>query len=1137
MKIPLPNSSDPDEIYRWCRAVAGSINNGLSSVLGGYRSEVASQQQETLKSLDALTKKVETIKATVTTTVNTVADVSSNLDDDDVLTPSEKRWCITKVNDILNEQVSLDANATSAGLSPITPKTNYDSGVTLLTAFLNGLGKTADGNSYLWQDVTISTSLGVGGGKNLRTLFANVDSLSEALSQAIMSQRQTNAINSAAADAASKYLDILSYTNSSPGAFIATGKPKLTTESFAVGPQYQYRNTSGGTPMTVNTDGSYSRNATNPNPIDARYVADENHTYDASDPVQVYSARFRQAATYQYGIQFNMEGSAFPTSGAKGLLLWRSGGVIYLYAFSGILSYPANLTYTVALPASGEERLTAQWNNTLGSDGIRLRIWSNSTLIASLTDAAITSGLGAAYAGAKTVKTYTALLLSDTTVKVDQILHGQNTVLIQDGTIQARHIQAQAITGDLVAANTILTKNLVVANWDNLVPNPTTERTSGLGSGAEGTGVYNYGISTALSPNNYLRLLTADAGGGIFYNYFTEPIPCQPGDKFYFECKGARITGVSGTFYPTVQFLNVSLGWVSDQPALPVLTGTAPASPQLMSCVATVPAGCYYVRIMSYGSGMTPGHTVGLNHFYLRRMTDANLIVDGSVVTNKIAANAIDATKIQAKAIQTSHLLVTGASDTLNSDPNFSDPSAWGTTGAPIFATLSAGSPSGSTYIANTPGANLDVYGEYLPIEAARNYRAEAYIARSIAGVGDICYLGIGWYDENKTAITASVAAPAGWVNGSYSYFPTAVSITPPASWTKYSVSFGPAETCKIPSNAKYMACIALLNYGSVASAKHLLTGFRVYPKNAGDLIVDGTITAAKLETDLATANVIRSSNYSLGTSSAAPTGYKLAGAAFTTTYIGGATDSTCQFELGGAANIAGYKALTIANKIAPKLNVQSGTGTLDIDIPEGVVLVEVTLQAAGGNGGLGRGGTGGYYLRKWVAVKPHNKYRITIGAVGSNSTFTWVSFDGTSGFTSDSGFATVTANCGANGDGGSSTGLSGTSYSFISETPENGWLLAGCPGGDSSVSGGSISGNGGSMPAGYGGTGGSGTTHTTIQTGGGGGASVMGSGGGGAKMSGTLSTGGNGTLGAGGGAGLTPGSGGTGYGRVQWGI
>ena len=147
MKIPLPNSSDPDEIYRWCRAVAGSINNGLSSMLGGYRSEVASQQQETLKSLDALTKKVETIKATVTTTVNTVADVSSNLDDDDVLTPSEKRWCITKVNDILNEQVSLDANATSAGLSPITPKTNYDSGVTLLTAFLNGLGKTADGNS------------------------------------------------------------------------------------------------------------------------------------------------------------------------------------------------------------------------------------------------------------------------------------------------------------------------------------------------------------------------------------------------------------------------------------------------------------------------------------------------------------------------------------------------------------------------------------------------------------------------------------------------------------------------------------------------------------------------------------------------------------------------------------------------------------------------------------------------------------------------------------------------------------------------------------------------------------------------------------------------------------------------------
>jgi hypothetical protein len=76
--------------------------------------------------------------------------------------------------------------------------------------------------------------------------------------------------------------------------------------------------------------------------------------------------------------------------------------------------------------------------------------------------------------------------------------------------------------------------------------------------------------------------------------------------------------------------------------------------------------------------------------------------------------------------------------------------------------------------------------------------------------------------------------------------------------------------------------------------------------------IAAGAIGADALAATIAMLGVITSTSYTAGTSNAGPVGYKLSGPAFTTTYIGGATDSTCHFELEGSANFGGHKVATV---------------------------------------------------------------------------------------------------------------------------------------------------------------------------------------------------------------------------------
>lgn len=92
--------------------------------------------------------------------------------------------------------------------------------------------------------------------------------------------------------------------------------------------------------------------------------------------------------------------------------------------------------------------------------------------------------------------------------------------------------------------------------------------------------------------------------------------------------------------------------------------------------------------------------------------------------------------------------------------------------------------------------------------------------------------------------------------------------------------------------------------------------------------IAANTITASQLSTDLAIVNVIRSTNYVAGTSIAAPVGLKLSGTAFTTTFLDGTTDTACQFELGGSANLAGFKTIGVVARSMSAIGDNGASGT-----------------------------------------------------------------------------------------------------------------------------------------------------------------------------------------------------------------
>lgn len=183
-----------------------------------------------------------------------------------------------------------------------------------------------------------------------------------------------------------------------------------------------------------------------------------------------------------------------------------------------------------------------------------------------------------------------------------------------------------------------------------------------------------------------------------------------------------------------------------------------------------------------------------------------------------------------------------GARPSLTRDPGARDPAAWTTVGgaAPAFVSVDE-FPAADTALQNPPGRLSEVLTrEFIPIAAGDRLRLEMSI-RQHGGSGAVGRLAVAWYGEDGLVLPALTAAgnPAGWDNGTYSYF-ALFPATHADAWTTYRFSFGAGETAAIPARARYLRVGALLNITSAPGATVQLTNVRVWKKASTEPMADG---------------------------------------------------------------------------------------------------------------------------------------------------------------------------------------------------------------------------------------------------------------------------------------------------------
>jgi hypothetical protein len=203
-----------------------------------------------------------------------------------------------------------------------------------------------------------------------------------------------------------------------------------------------------------------------------------------------------------------------------------------------------------------------------------------------------------------------------------------------DGKIPAdSKVSPGSITSPLIAGNAVLAKNLTVANFDNLIPNPKTDpviaANSNGGIEAAPSVVTNVSV-TKLSPFGAFRCMTTDTNGYASYT-LTPKIPVNEGDSFYFEADGCFGNRFGGNAVICLWFYDRNGTYLVGYQSASISTG-ALASPSHVSVTAPAPTSVAFMYAGLYHYGGTASQTTDWNNFYLRRMADANLIVDGSVM-------------------------------------------------------------------------------------------------------------------------------------------------------------------------------------------------------------------------------------------------------------------------------------------------------------------------------------------------------------------------------------------------------------------------------------------------------------------------------------------------------------------------
>ena len=220
--------------------------------------------------------------------------------------------------------------------------------------------------------------------------------------------------------------------------------------------------------------------------------------------------------------------------------------------------------------------------------------------------------------------------LSGSIMYVDEVRAQEVVVsgMIGGGAVSTNQLATNAITTDKIQANTITANKLVLSDFENLLNNP--EPISLLGWTNAGGVTY--------AANEFVFA----AGSKAMVN--DNAVPVKQGDKFLITVNARAVGTITGTA-GGIRVIN--------QAGADIGAGTFNINPtttlQRYVVVFEVPAGVTTIRLR-YATATTAG-TIYTSKFEMRRMNNAELIVDGAIITEKLDANAVTATKIAANAV------------------------------------------------------------------------------------------------------------------------------------------------------------------------------------------------------------------------------------------------------------------------------------------------------------------------------------------------------------------------------------------------------------------------------------------------------------------------------------------------------
>ena len=181
-------------------------------------------------------------------------------------------------------------------------------------------------------------------------------------------------------------------------------------------------------------------------------------------------------------------------------------------------------------------------------------------------------------------------------------------------------VAATALLGKVIAGN------LIVANYDNLIPNPNSEQAPPLGGWPAGA-FEARGLTTATYYQGTGCRALAGLTGGYPQIDITPLIPCAAGDTFTFGGWGIRDTAGAGSAIVYLVFFDSTGTGVTGYN----LTAGATASWSYLTTTATAPPGSCFVIARVENDSVPTGTTAYWDNLYMRRCADAQMLVDGTL--------------------------------------------------------------------------------------------------------------------------------------------------------------------------------------------------------------------------------------------------------------------------------------------------------------------------------------------------------------------------------------------------------------------------------------------------------------------------------------------------------------------------